>query len=131
MKKITIYASRPRKMFGSTFDLDFLKCLKYKFNSNTKIIAEGHDFKYVPSIDMMSKIEKIVSNVDKLIVLHIDGVIDQNQYYEVTIALMENIPVFAINIRSSVVKEVIGFDKYFDTTINKGAILKFKGNTPK
>lgn len=131
MKKLTIYASRPRKLFGSTFDLNFLKCLEDKFASETKIIVEGHDFKYLPSIDMMSKIEKIVSNVDKLIVLHIDGVIDQNQYYEVTIALMENITVFAINIRSSLVKEVIGFDKYFDTTINKGAILKFKGNTPK
>ena len=130
MRNKTYYASRPRKLFGSTFDLDFLKFLKDKFNSNTKIIAEGYDFKYVPSLDMVSKIEKIVSNVDKLIVLHIDGLIDQNQYYEVTIALMENIPVLGMNIKSSVTKEVIGFDNYFATTINKGAILKFKGNTP-
>lgn len=131
MKKLTIYASRPRKLFGSTFDLNFLKCLEDKFASETKIIVEGHDFKYLPSIDMMSKIEKIVSNVDKLIVLHIDGVIDQNQYYEVMIALMHNIPVLAKNLNGRETKEAIGFVKYFDTKINKGAILKFKGITPK
>jgi len=130
MKKTTIYASRPRQLFGNTDDVNFLNCLHNKFNAKGQVLAEGHDFKYLPSLDMYSKIEKIVSKVDKVIVLHVDGLIDQNQYYEVMIALIHNIPVLAKNINSRVANKVVGFEKYFDTTIKKGAILKFTGIAP-
>lgn len=130
MKKMTIYATRPRQLFGNTDDVNFLNCLHNKFNAKGQVLAEGHDFKYLPSLDMYSKMEKIVSKVDKVIVLHVDGFIDQNQYYEVSIALTNNITVLAQNINSRVSKKVGGFEKFFISATNKGAILKFTDITP-
>lgn len=130
MKNIIIYASRPRKLFGSKEDLNFLNCLNNSFKSKAKVLTEGHDFKYVPCIDMYSEIEKIVCKMDKVILLHVDGVIDQNQYYEVIIAIMHNIPVLAKNINSRVIKKVVGFEKYFDSATYKGAMLKLVDISP-
>lgn len=130
MRKMVIYTSRPRKLFGSNEDVSFLDCMQKAFNSKANLLVEGHDFNYIKSIDMFSKIEKIVSTADKVMVLHIDGVIDQNQYYEVMIALTHNITVLAKNANSKDIKRVDGFEKYFESTINKGAILKLTNITP-
>jgi basic membrane lipoprotein Med (substrate-binding protein (PBP1-ABC) superfamily) len=123
MKNIIIYGSRPRKMYASKEDVKFMTYLKKLANNKGDILADGHDFKFVPSISLNYKIEKIVCKVDKVMVLHIDGVIDQNQYYEVISALMHNIPVIALNVNGRKIKKVEGISRYFDAGINKRAIL--------
>ena len=123
MKNIIVYASRPRKFYASKEDVKFLTCLKKTFNNKGDVLVEGHDFKYLPCINLKYRIEKIVSKVDKVMVLHNDGAIDQNQYFEVMSALIHNIPVMAININGRKIKKVKGIDRYFDVGINKRAIL--------
>jgi hypothetical protein len=130
MKDIISYASRPRKIYTSKEDVQFLTCLEKIFKNEGNVLAEGHDFKYVPSINLKCKIEKIVSKVDRVMVLHIDGVIDQNQYYEVMIALMHNIPVLAINVNGQKVKKVNGIRRYYEAGLNKRAILKLNDILP-
>ncbi len=124
MRNMTYYASRPRADYGSKEDVNFLTCINKIFKLNSNVLAEGHDFKYVPSIDMYSKIDKIVSKVDKVIVLHKNGIIDLNQYYEVSSALFNKIPVLAININGRITKKVEGFQKLHLSGINKKVILK-------
>ena len=60
MKKMTIYTSRPRALYGSKEDVNFLSCFNKPIYEGKIILSEGHDFKYVPSIDMYSKIDKLV-----------------------------------------------------------------------
>jgi hypothetical protein len=124
MRNMTYYASRPRADYGSKEDVNFLTCINKIFKSNSNVLAEGHDFKYVPSIDMYSKIDKIVSKVDKVIVLHKNGIIDLNQYYEVSSALFNKIPVLAININGRITKKVEGFQKLHLSGFNKKVVLK-------
>ncbi len=124
MRNITYYASRPRAFYGSREDVNFLTCINKIFNTNSNLLVEGHDFKYVPSIDMFGKIEKIVSKVDKVIVLHQNGIIDLNQYYEISSALFNKVPVLAININGRITKKVEGFQKLHLSGINKKVVLK-------
>jgi hypothetical protein len=124
MKKTTIYTSRPRALYGSKEDLNFLSCFNKPFYNDKIIIAEGHDFKYVPSIDMYSKIDKLVSLVDNVMVLHRDGIIDVNQYYEVIVALMKSVPVFGKNINGRKTQKVIGIKKFYVSGIRKRAIME-------
>lgn len=124
MRNMTYYASRPRADYGSKEDVNFLTCINKIFKLNSNVLAEGHDFKYVPSIDMYSKIDKIVSKVDKVIVLHKNGIIDLNQYYEVSSALFNKIPVLAININGRITKKVEGFQKLHLSGFNKKVVLK-------
>lgn len=124
MRNMTYYASRPRADYGSKEDVNFLTCINRIFKLNSNVLAEGHDFKYVPSIDMYSKIDKIVSKVDKVIVLHKNGIIDLNQYYEVSSALFNKIPVLAININGRITKKVEGFQKLHLSGFNKKVVLK-------
>jgi hypothetical protein len=124
MKKKTIYTSRPRALYGSKEDLNFLSCFNKPFYYDKIILAEGHDFKYVPSIDMYPKIDKLVSLVDNVMVLHRDGIIDVNQYYEVIVALMHSVPVFAKNINGRKTQKVIGIKKFYVSGIRKRAIME-------
>jgi hypothetical protein len=124
MRNITYYASRPRAFYGSKEDVNFLTCINKIFKSNSNILVEGHDFKYVPSMDMFGKIEKIVSKVDKVIVLHQNGIIDLNQYYEISSALFNKVPVLAININGRITKKVEGFQKLHLSGIKKKVVLK-------
>jgi hypothetical protein len=124
MKKITIYTSRPRALYGSIEDVNFLSCFNKPFYQDKIILAEGHDFKYVHSIEMYPKIDKLVSLVDNVMVLHRNGIIDVNQYYEVIVALMQNVPVFGININGRKTQKVIGIKKIYESGIRKRAILE-------
>lgn len=130
MRNMTYYASRPRADYGSKEDVNFLTCINKIFKLNSNVLAEGHDFKYVPSIDMYSKIDKIVSKVDKVIVLHKNGIIDLNQYYEVSSALFNKIPVLAININGRITKKVEGFQKLHLSGFNKKVVLKLADVLP-
>ena len=124
MKKITIYTSRPRALYGSKEDVNFLSCFNKPIYKDKTILSEGHDFKYVHSIDMCPKIDKLVSLVDNVIVLHRDGIIDVNQYYEVIVALMKSVPVFGKNIKGRKTQKVIGIKKIFKSGIRKRAMLE-------
>lgn len=128
--KNLFYASRPRKQYGSKEDVLFISCLNSLKNGNVEVLIEGHDFKYIPALNLKCKIEKIVSKVDKVIVLHNDGAIDQNQYLEVGIALTHNIPVLAMNINGRVIKKAVGFLKYYQSAIHKKVILDLVDITP-
>jgi hypothetical protein len=130
MKNIIIYGSRPRKFYTSNEDVKFIEYVKKNYKNKGDILLEGHDFKYIPCFTLKCKIEKIVSKVDKVIVLHIDGVIDQNQYYEVFSALMHNIQVLALNVNGRKIKKVEGISRYFDAGINKRAILELVDISP-
>jgi hypothetical protein len=125
MKNTVLYASRPTSLYGSKEDVKFINCLNNLKKGNMEILVEGHDFKYIPSINIKHKIEKIVSKVDRVFVLHDNGIIDQKQYFEVVIALLHNIPVLALNINGRMTKRVVGIEKYFDAGIKKRAVLKF------
>jgi hypothetical protein len=129
MKKMTIYTSRPRALYGSKEDVNFLSCFKKPIYKDKIILAEGHDFKYVPSIEMYPKIDKLVSLVDNVMVLHRDGIIDVNQYYEVIVALMQSVPVYGKNINGRKTQKVIGIKKFYESGIKKRAILEFSDST--
>ena len=130
MKNTILYASRPTSLYGSKEDVKFISCLNNLKKGNIEILAEGHDFKYIPSINLKHKIEKIVSKVDKVYVLHDNGIIDQKQYFEVVIALLHNIPVLALNINGRITKRVMDIEKYFDAGIKKRAVLKLANVFP-
>jgi len=130
MKNTVLYASRPTSLYGSKEDVKFISCLNNLKKGNIEILAEGHDFKYIPSINLKHKIEKIVSKVDKVYVLHDNGIIDQKQYFEVMIALLYKIPVLALNINGRITKRIVGIEKYFDAGIRKRAVLKFDNILP-
>jgi hypothetical protein len=130
MKNTLLYASRPSSLYGSKEDVKFISSLNKQKEGNAEILAEGHDFKYIQSINLRHKIEKIVSKVDKVYVLHDYGIIDQKQYFEVMIALIHNIPVLALNINGRITKRVVGIEKYFDAGIRKRATLKLADVLP-
>jgi hypothetical protein len=130
MKNILLYASRPTSLYGSKEDVKFISCLNNLKKGNIEILVEGHDFKYIPSINLKHKIEKIVSKVDKVYVLHDNGIIDQKQYFEVVIALLHNIPVIALNINGRITKRVVDIEKYFNAGIKKKAVLKLANIPP-
>lgn len=130
MKNTVLYASRPTSLYGSKEDVKFINCLNNQKKGNMEILVEGHDFKYIPSINLKHKIEKIVSKVDRVFVLHNNGIIDQKQYFEVVIALLHNIPVLALNLNGRIIKKVVGIEKYFDAGIKKRAVLKLADILP-
>ena len=130
MKNTVLYASRPTSLYGSKEDVKFINCLNNQKKGNMEILVEGHDFKYIPSINIKHKIEKIVSKVDRVFVLHDNGIIDQKQYFEVVIALLHNIPVLAFNLNGRIIKKVVGIEKYFDAGIKKRAVLKLADVLP-
>jgi hypothetical protein len=119
-----LYASRPISLYGSKEDVIFFSCINCFKKGNFEILAEGHDFKFIKSIKLRHKIEKIVSKVDMVFVLHDNGIIDQKQYFEVITALLNNIPIMALNINGRITKRVVGIAKYFNAGIKKKAILK-------
>ena len=61
MKNTVLYASRPTSLHGSKEDVKFISSLNNLKKGNMEILVEGHDFKYIPSINLKHKIEKIVS----------------------------------------------------------------------
>lgn len=130
MKNTVLYASRPTSLYGSKEDVKFINCLNNQKKGNMEILVEGHDFKYIPSINLKHKIEKIVSKFDRVFVLHNNGIIDQKQYFEVVIALLHNIPVLALNLNGRIIKKVVGIEKYFDAGIKKRAVLKLADILP-
>ena len=130
MKNTVLYASRPTSLHGSKEDVKFISSLNNLKKGNMEILVEGHDFKYIPSINLKHKIEKIVSKVDRVFVLHNNGIIDQKQYFEVVIALLHNIPVLALNLNGRIIKKVVRIKKYFDAGIKKRAVLKLADILP-
>ena len=130
MKNTVLYASRPTSLYGSKEDVKFISCLNNLKKGDMEILVEGHDFKYIPSINLKHKIEKIVSKVDRVFILHENGIIDQKQYFEVVIALLHNIPVLALNINGRIIKKVMGIEKYFDAGIKNRAVLKLDDVLP-
>lgn len=124
MKNVIFYASRPSILHGSKEDVTFMSSINVLKKGDIEILAEGFDFKYIQSNNLKNKIEKLVCKIDRMFVLHDEGIIDQKQYYEVTIALKYKIPILAMGIRGRNIKKVIGIEKYFNSGIRKRAVLK-------
>ncbi len=124
MKNVIFYASRPSILHGSKEDVTFMSCINILKKRNIEILAEGHDFKYIQSINLKQKIEKIVCKIDRMFVLHDEGIIDHKQYLEVLIALNHKIPILAMDIKGRKIRKVIGIEKYFNSGTRKKAILK-------
>lgn len=124
MKNVIFYASRPSILHGSKEDVTFMSSINVLKKGDIEILAEGFDFKYIQNNNLKNKIEKIVCKIDRMFVLHDEGIIDQKQYYEVTIALKYQIPILAMGIKGRNIKKVIGIEKYFNSGIRKKAVLK-------
>lgn len=125
----SIYISRPRKIYSSKEDMYFITHVAKYSNKEGKILFDENKFKNSPISNFITDLENKVSRVDRVFVLHENGIIDQNQFFEVLFALIRNIPIFGVNVNETETKRVesliythIGFDKI--------AMLNLKENIP-
>lgn len=128
MKKITIYACRPRHVYKSSDDTRFLNYIKNCFN-NSELLIEGQDFNYVKSLYMSDKIEKIVTKSNMVLVLHYNTAVDKYQYLEIAEAIINRVPTFAVDIKAKAIKKVIGFEKIFKAGNKRYATLNMNDIT--